>query len=402
MPRFTIAREGQIQNELTLSDDRIELGSANTCPLFIDDLLIALKQAVFVQEDSGEYRVEPLTRVPALKIGDSVVEAPQSLADGDSVSVEGYTITINYAPEQAESIVEVSSDAEPEKRSPRTEEPPLPAPLVPDPPVPLATASPAAASVPPPMAPPPAAPAADDQERTVFVQSVGSLVATAGPLIGKEWGLRSGELRIGRDLTKNEIAVRFAADGQVDSSISRRHASIHVIGDQVFVEDQGSAAGTYVNGQKAPAGERVPVKDRDSIEIRSARVSTVLEVRLTIRSSTPSSPPPSPPPLSPSPPPLAPIPEAAPPPPEFNPPEYVREDGPGFDAIFSDPEAGSQKPRPSAERIPEDRVSEAVDDNPFQPVDDGGLTGSWPKWIWVLVAVGVVVLAGILLLVLGE
>ena len=56
MPQFTILRDGQIVDEVTLEGERIEMGSAHTCQLFIDDLLIALKQAVFTKVESGDTR----------------------------------------------------------------------------------------------------------------------------------------------------------------------------------------------------------------------------------------------------------------------------------------------------------------------------------------------------------
>lgn len=49
--------------------------------------------------------------------------------------------------------------------------------------------------------------------------------------------------------------------------VSSRHALLHKVGDQLFVEDRGSANGTYVRGQRIPSGQRVPVSDGEKIFI---------------------------------------------------------------------------------------------------------------------------------------
>ena len=54
MPTFTISKDGQTLNTVKLEGERIELGSANTCKLFIDDLLISLHQAVRPQAPSND------------------------------------------------------------------------------------------------------------------------------------------------------------------------------------------------------------------------------------------------------------------------------------------------------------------------------------------------------------
>ena len=95
MAKFTIARAGQTITEVTLTGERIELGSAKSCQLFIDDLLIALKQAVFVRTEGGDaYRLESLTDIPKSTLDGSVVSAPVDLNDGAVLHVEGYDITI--------------------------------------------------------------------------------------------------------------------------------------------------------------------------------------------------------------------------------------------------------------------------------------------------------------------
>jgi ABC-type multidrug transport system ATPase subunit/pSer/pThr/pTyr-binding forkhead associated (FHA) protein len=49
--------------------------------------------------------------------------------------------------------------------------------------------------------------------------------------------------------------------------VSSRHAVLHVIGGQLFLEDKGSANGTYVRGARIPANQRVPVQNGEKVLI---------------------------------------------------------------------------------------------------------------------------------------
>jgi ABC-type multidrug transport system ATPase subunit/pSer/pThr/pTyr-binding forkhead associated (FHA) protein len=49
--------------------------------------------------------------------------------------------------------------------------------------------------------------------------------------------------------------------------ISSRHAVLHSVGGQLFLEDRGSANGTYVRGQRIPPGQRVPVQNGEKVFI---------------------------------------------------------------------------------------------------------------------------------------
>jgi ABC-type multidrug transport system ATPase subunit/pSer/pThr/pTyr-binding forkhead associated (FHA) protein len=77
--------------------------------------------------------------------------------------------------------------------------------------------------------------------------------------------------------------VSFGAPGQISvksigrtpdndiqiphAQVSSHHALIHRIGDNLFLEDRGSANGTYVRGQRIAAGQRVPVKNGEKVFI---------------------------------------------------------------------------------------------------------------------------------------
>jgi pSer/pThr/pTyr-binding forkhead associated (FHA) protein len=53
----------------------------------------------------------------------------------------------------------------------------------------------------------------------------------------------------------------------VHPQVSSKHAFLHQVGDQLFVEDRGSANGTFVRGERIAPGQRVPVKGGEKVFI---------------------------------------------------------------------------------------------------------------------------------------
>lgn len=49
--------------------------------------------------------------------------------------------------------------------------------------------------------------------------------------------------------------------------VSSKHAVLHVQGQNLFLEDRGSSNGTYVRGQRIPAGQKVPVQNGEKVFI---------------------------------------------------------------------------------------------------------------------------------------
>ena len=389
MPRFTITRDGKSVSQIDAHGNRIELGSARTCQVLVDDLLISLKQAAFARGSNSEkYMVEPVSRVPSFSLDGVPVEGPMEVREGAVLTIEGYTITIGYLPG------EIVSASAPMPAAPvgsvRAEvirppdDPPLPPPLEPDLPPPLEESHPKVTPVPvaDPVTAHAPAPRSDsaDMERTVFVRRVGKLIATAGPLNGHTWDLKSGETRIGRESGQNDIVIRFDAQGNVDNSVSRRHASVHVIGDKVFIEDAGSAAGTFLNGMAVPSRQRVEVHSQDLIEIRSSRESTLLRVELDRAGAPASAKPASAPPV----PPVAVTPEPPP----------LRTPAPVHDAPRPGDYAAEEPPV-----VRRRRRESAPADNLFVPLDEPRKGSRIPKWGWIAAGAGIVLLIVIILLV---
>ena len=52
-----------------------------------------------------------------------------------------------------------------------------------------------------------------------------------------------------------------------DPSISRQHAQIHIIGDEVIAEDLGSQNGIVVDGQRLRKGQRLPMSSKSEMQL---------------------------------------------------------------------------------------------------------------------------------------
>lgn len=53
----------------------------------------------------------------------------------------------------------------------------------------------------------------------------------------------------------------------MDPSISRNHAQIHIVGDEVIAEDLGSQNGIVVDGQRLRANQRLPMRSNSEIQL---------------------------------------------------------------------------------------------------------------------------------------
>jgi serine phosphatase RsbU (regulator of sigma subunit) len=85
------------------------------------------------------------------------------------------------------------------------------------------------------------------------------LVTLRGPEMGRYYPLQPERTTLGR-----QIDCHVCLAGK---QVSRQHALIVCDGGQHFVEDLGSSNGTYLNGRRIPPHSRVPLTDRDTVQI---------------------------------------------------------------------------------------------------------------------------------------
>ncbi|HIE38937.1 MAG TPA: FHA domain-containing protein [Anaerolineales bacterium] len=87
------------------------------------------------------------------------------------------------------------------------------------------------------------------------------------------------ELLLGRLDTAHGIFpdLDLTADGGLEMGVSRRHAKIIQRGGEFFIEDVGSANGTFLNDQRLTPYLPYPLNEGDEIQIGRLRLRIVLE-----------------------------------------------------------------------------------------------------------------------------
>lgn len=93
-------------------------------------------------------------------------------------------------------------------------------------------------------------------------QAQAFVIVIAGPHTGKMFKLERGETVMGRS-PKTDLQLQ-------DVGVSRSHARITRMGDQVFVEDLQSANGTFLNGERISVAQQL--QDGDKITLGSTTV----------------------------------------------------------------------------------------------------------------------------------
>jgi serine protease Do len=88
--------------------------------------------------------------------------------------------------------------------------------------------------------------------------SYGTLHVTAGALNGNRFPVPKAGLLIGRDSTKCAIVIG-------DDSVSKEHAWVVPLENEIFIIDRNSANGTYLNSPESPRINKVALKNGDRV-----------------------------------------------------------------------------------------------------------------------------------------
>ncbi|NIS17382.1 MAG: FHA domain-containing protein [candidate division Zixibacteria bacterium] len=104
------------------------------------------------------------------------------------------------------------------------------------------------------------------------------LLAISGPLKGEKFRLKKDINRIGRDRRQNDIVIRNDSSGELDKSISRKHAEIEFKDGRFYLSDRASQMRTRLNGRTISTDEVLPLNINDVVEISSIKDSTVFRV----------------------------------------------------------------------------------------------------------------------------
>jgi hypothetical protein len=105
------------------------------------------------------------------------------------------------------------------------------------------------------------------------------LVCVAGKLRGQEYTLKNGDNVLGRD---ESCEIIFALDG-----VSKRHVTFSVTDDVVYIQDLGSANGTFLNNKPV---KRAALKATDKIGLPNGilQVVKVQEKKIVVKKKVPS------------------------------------------------------------------------------------------------------------------
>lgn len=101
------------------------------------------------------------------------------------------------------------------------------------------------------------------------------LLAISGPLKGEKFRLKKDINRIGRDRKQNDIVIRNDSKGELDKSISRKHAEIEFKDGRFYLSDRASQMRTKLNGHTISTDEILTLNVGDVVEISSIKESTI-------------------------------------------------------------------------------------------------------------------------------
>ena len=116
--------------------------------------------------------------------------------------------------------------------------------------------------------------ASGDQPQTVEQEQAESALLIVPPS-GRQLSLpANGEAVLGRlDATRGVFPdIDLTPEGGLEGGVSRRHARVHKQKTQFFIEDLGSANGTFLNGQRLTPYLPHPLHDGDEVQLGRVRI----------------------------------------------------------------------------------------------------------------------------------
>ncbi len=254
MPKIVLKKKAEIQKEMPIRpfQTKLTIGSEGDNDLVIFDKKVSLHHLLIEKEKDDYFLIDKDSAFGTLLNGEKL-QSKKLLKQGDEILIGEHTLIFE------DTISE--KDHEESPASPAEESP-------------IATVE-ADTS------------AGKDEEAELLQEDaeppvqlqMGSishyLIAIHGPYTGKKYQLNFGLTKIGRDKMLNDIVIRETVRGEVDNSISRRHATIFFENDAFYITDKRSKTRTYVNRERLNEDSVVKLSPNDEIEIVSDQQSTI-------------------------------------------------------------------------------------------------------------------------------
>ncbi len=296
MPKITLKKDGEVIQIFRLEAKNLRVGSDRLADVFIEDWTVGKEEALIWPKGNG-FLIKGAGAFPQVVVNGSEISGERLLSDGDEIKIGPYSLVFARLPEELAGYVPQPEPAPVEPATGKILEARQAA-VVSQPQPSLATPQPAPTPL---LRPEPVHDPASEKtmiasipERTKISETYEApagtgeyyLLAVWGPMAGRRFGLKPGETKIGRDKEANQIVVREDEQGELDTSVSRRHASLfwsHLFipggeGAEFSIIDVGSKSGVMVNGKKIKPEKGVPVKVGDEIGIISEKDSSIFRL----------------------------------------------------------------------------------------------------------------------------
>ncbi len=268
MPKIVVKKKAEIFKEYQIRpfQNRIRIGSEGDNDLILSDKKVSMHHLVIEKEGTDYYAMDTDSAFGTFLNGKKIAEKI-SLSSGDEISVGDHTLLFENV--LFEKGYDIKSGIIAEEKDPSTGIQQQPASQ------PLREKSseftvPQQAEI---------TDAELDIQEDQFSNRVQYYLLTIyGPYIGKKYHLNYGITKIGRDKTLNDIVIRENTKGDVDTSISRRHATIAYKENSFYIYDKRSKTRTYVNGIEVDEDGKAKLSHGDEIEIVSDQKSTIFRI----------------------------------------------------------------------------------------------------------------------------
>lgn len=275
MPKIVVKRKAEVYKEFPIRpfQSRISVGSEGDNDLIIADKKVSMHHLLFEKEGTSYYVRDNQSAFGTFLNGERIQDRT-AISSGDEIAIGEHTLIFenvlfekavlseepsDFSLDEADAgldeatttVAAVAEDRQEERiaddddllAAPKAEIPPLVKPVI--------TKGPSNGQTP------------------------HYLIAIYGPYVGKKYRLNPGVTRIGRDQALNDIVIRENARGQVDSSISRRHATIYLENNNYYIMDKRSKTRTRVNQKQLGEEDVMQLYPYDEIEIVSDQKSTI-------------------------------------------------------------------------------------------------------------------------------